>query len=156
MSAPGRQVRTEPLAHAPRVLRFLDLVAKKRVQRLYVLSQRCENLGIFDFRHRLDNDAIDPPTHVRDHRVGVDQPLEPVGGVRRGGEFMLPKPDRRIARPVDQGDEQVPLGLEMAVDDGLGHARSLGDLAGRRPRVAMHREQLGGCVEELLLALCGR
>jgi hypothetical protein len=77
-------------------------------------------------------------------------------GVRALARSLLPLLEGLLAGARDEGDEEVLLGLEVAVDDGLGDAGGLGELGGGGPRVALLAEDVGGAVEQLLASLgCG-
>ncbi len=122
-----------------------------------VVVDRFLDLLIFNLGDRLQKDAVGIAPGGRDHGVVADETAETLGGVVRSDEILLPLVEGLLAGAFDERDEEVAFGLEVTVDDRLGHASGARQLGGRRAGIAMLSEEFGGAVEQLLAALgCGQ
>ena len=145
----GREVAGDPAV----LLGAGQLHREEALQRVDVGAPRLVDVRVVHLRDRLEEHPVGIPPLLAHHGVVADEGLEPLGGVLGVGQILPPAVDRPLARALDQRDEQIPLRLEVPVDDRLGDARRPGKLRGRRPGVAVGREEFGRAIEQLLTTL---
>ena len=130
----------------------LEFAREEGVQVFEVTADGLVDFGVVDLGDGLEEDAVGRGSFLADHGVVADEAAEALGGVAGVGEALLPVGESLLGGALDEGDEKIALGVEVAVDDGLGDAGGAGQLGGGRAGIAALCEEVRGTVQQLLRA----
>ena len=143
-------------ADRPGLLEAGQFILQELVQVAQVPPQGLGDLRVAGgLGHGLEDDAVGVPAALVGGGVGVEEDGEALGGVGDAFEGIAPGLDDLLADLLDQGDEQVQLVAEVAVEDRLGDARGFGELGRGGAPVAGLGEEFGRNFQELPAAVRG-